>query len=1582
MKAFFGLGCLLLATLVVSLGTGTDAQASYTIDKVRIYVNPTMAAPASDGTPAPFNAGRTTTNLTNGMVPHVADFSNGTLSGGTEITVNNAHASSNPVTAKTGDIIAIAFKVTRETGTKVRHTSHISLSGWKTGGPRGEQTDTWAPYTTYTKTLAPSRFIATSTNGDITGLTTPQVFTVVYAYKVRSGDIDEDGGWLHLRDGNKPFQRWTGALDATYTSTIYYPKIDAAVYTINAVRVYVNPDMVDPASDGTPAPFNAGRTTTNVTDGMVPEVDNFSEGTLSIDDGDGVEITATNAHDSTDPYTATIGDIIAIAFKVTRNTGSEVRHTSHISLSGWDAGGPPGSQTDTWAPYTTYTKTLPPSRFMTTSMNGAITGLTTPQVFTVVYAYKVREGDEDDNGDWLYLRDGDKPFQRWVGALKAELSKTINIYYPKIDALRPTIVDATFGPEGSPPPGSDVDPAANPDSVMLTSPYELVSEAPHKGPSLAAAVHEVCTGVDLTTYRGSPTTSWLQQYMHGDPMPVAACLDADGLARGPTVDDLSPKTTRFYGVGDTLEVSVEFTRPVEAHPDVVMILTFSGQARLARLSRGTMSDADNKLYFGYTVQEGDGAFSSGISTFWPFATRGEDPNDPFGGPGHTQHPAAPGENHIQHHETTYAIQDLSGNPFTQLNTNSRGKPGADSFRNFASHTKKNWQGGLEHQVDGIRPSVALTKVDEGTDVTGPFTVDIKFYNVMSAPDPPSAPDRTVDIADEVADIDADALRFTDASGNDLEGWTVSTPEFIGYSYVPITRVPRFGVGHPQSKVYRVTLAPPLAFKGDVDIQVPAEVTMDIARNKNLASNTLTVSVDNPLRVVEKPEIVVPPAGAYTAGDKIEVEVTYDRENLRYEGENPPYVTLYLGEEVQANARHAVWTDAEDTNSTKVTFAYTVAARDTVAEAVRVPSVKIFVPEDTTLLSGPLTAPSEQQVGTEERAAESGAAPTTVPTVEPSPLRDTSNREVAPVVSETPVVPVIYLPETSDPKAVASTVPRSPVVFNELGNGSGDADDWLELRNVTGDAVSLKDWELSIVQDGKKEDTSLIAFVEDVSVPANGLLLIVNTSPDKTRLAGGDDAATAAVEKKGSPHLYLVNAGLSLPDDGKFLLILRNAKEKLGLNEAFVDVAGGGGSDTDAFVREQTGDYDTHVWPLQVLQAPGGDTEDALGSGKVWQRAKSDIVGYHRDAWAESAFTGIGYDRKVTESPATSGTPGYPNGAVKTEAATPKGSVTFSEIMVDSGGRTLPQWIELYNNSKTDAINLNRWELEIQNVDSEDLVGRPIVTLTLSEKVIQPNQTLLIVAGPARASSDSYLPADRVYDLLALHEKNLRIKRARDTFLSTEGFYLQLSDRNGNLVDEVGNRDSDRRSDDAPAWALPLSAEAGVRSSVIRRYDNGVALPGRKRASWVLAARIKPFDESLHYGHAEDIGTPGHREGGALPVELSSFSMTRTEAGAVVLTWTTESEVDNAGFNLRRSEKRASGFTLLNPALIAGAGTTGERQTYTFTDTSAKPGIEYYYQIEEVAFDGKPETLVTRLLPGPVSASNRMLTTFGALKKRE
>ena len=795
--------------------------------------------------------------------------------------------------------------------------------------------------------------------------------------------------------------------------------------------------------------------------------------------------------------------------------------------------------------------------------------------------------------------------------------------------------------------------------------------------------------------------------------------------------------------------------------------------------------------------------------------------------------------------------------------------------------------------------------------------------------------------------------------------------------------------HGTATRYTVTLSPPLGVKGEFALQIPADAVLDVAGNGHAASETVMVSVDTSLRLAAGAavEIVEPESGTYLGGDALEVRVPFAADGLTYEGNNPPYITIYLGERTSANARHATWQQgAETSGSTIVPFVYVVNAADPVVSSVVVGSEGLSVPEGTTLMS----SSGLSRVGKAAPPKDSGeAAPA------PPPSDDAGSEQVVLATDtgesfqgterDVNVSPVLWLPtEESEPKSPASSVPRTPIVFNELGNGSGDTNDWLELRNVTDASVSLKDWELSVVADAKQEDTSLVVF-PDVSVPGNGLLLLTNMPSDKTPLAGGDDVAAAGSDKrrKGLTHLSLVDAGLSLPDDGKFLLILRNAKEKRGLNEAFVDVAGGGGSGTDAFIREQTGLYDTHVWPLQVLESPGSDTEDSLSAGKVWLRAKADIVGYHRDAWAEAAFSGLGYDRKVSESAETAGTPGYPNGAVKTQPATPKGAITMSEVMFDSAGGTLPQWIELYNTSKTEALNLNRWELEIQNRKSEDLVGRPVVTLTLQEKVIQPNQTLLIVTGNARASSADVFPADRVYNLIELHEKNLRIKTPRDTFLSVEGFYLKLTDGTGALVDEIGNTDGDRRTDDTPAWALPvpLSEVEGMRSSLVRRYDNGVAREGTSREGWALAANFAKFKaDGLHYGHADDIGTPGYRQGGALPVELSSFTLTRTESGAVVITWTTESEVDNAGFNLRRSLQRDSGYTLLNPALIAGAGTTGERQTYTFIDTSAKPGVEHYYQIEEVSFGGKPETLVTRRLRGPVSPAHRALKTLGEVKQ--
>ena len=1367
------------------------------------------------------------------------------------------------------------------------------------------------------------------------------------------------------------------------------------------------------------------------------------------------------------------GDILAIAIRV--GPVNTFWFRTHLDIS-WDAGGPVSG-----------------TQYHNHYFNGDhLQGLAEFTEYTVIYNYKVRTGDLDLDGGWFNttpLTGGQLNRAGGTAVNSDTLTFTGTLDYPRIDGRRPTLSRPTFDPpfSGWDEPyriNGDLNEAFNlpPGSIWVqdgNSPYTITSTPQGTdADSLFAAFYEKCFYVWHNAGRPGLSTPQFEQLLVN-----AGCITDTRDIVDPNPKVFPPRELGIYGVGETIRFQIKFSKTVYANPDTKLkIKLHSGNdaAEYATLvgtpqqvSFGVVpdgsstrmavrSDADNKLTFEYVVKEGDYAYGTGgIEIFHPFASLNRLKSD---GMLDTRLfvPA-----NIQQWNIVYEITDAGGNAFD-------GHGVTTKFRN--RQPPENWSGGFSHMIDTIPANVQIERVagETGT-VTGPFDVDMHFWNNTSARGVPEH------IPEESINTDA----IADALG---EGWSVET-ELLGFNY---KNIPGDSLHHTfQSEVHRATFTPPLNFRGDVTVQLPEGVAQDLARNGNLASNTFTVSVVTPPtvqvarrggetglviedfaveftfgrdvispfdtekisitqadgtalnwdvavtqptspsatvravvtpafnfagmvhitleagavkeaeavddipeylsnaaatealvvevdtvppRVTETPKIAEPEGEVYTADHELIVEVSFDEKGVTYEGDNPPYVVIYLGERVLANARHATWQrGSERGGSTIVPFAYPIQAGD-FATSVSLDTSGILIPQGTRVVDGD----GNELLGQATPAIEPGAPVDRLPpkTTQEDTLTFPTTQQEPPTfdISETPVLSVILLPEASDPKSPASDVPREPIVFNELGNGSGDANDWIELRNVDGSDVSLKDWELSIVADGKKEDTSLIVF-PDVSVPANGMLLITNSAADKTPLAGG--------ENKGLSHALLDNAGLSLPDDGKFLLILRNAKEKLGLDEAFIDVAGGGGSDTDAFVREQEGLYDTHVWPLQVLEAPGGDTEDALSSGKVWQRAKADIVGYHKDAWAEAAFTGIGYDRKVTESPATSGTPGYPNGAVKTEAATPKGAVTISELMLDSGGGTLPQWIELYNASKTEALNLNRWELEIQNEDSEDLIGRPIVTLTLQEKVIQPNQTLLIVAGDARASSAGVFPADRVYNLLKLHEKNLRIKTARDTFLSTNAFYLKLTDRNGNLVDEVGNTDGNRRTDDAPSWAVPVRGLEDARSSLVRRYVKGAAEKGTKRSGWAFAAYFKQFKvESLHYGHADDIGTPGYRKGGALPVELSSFKVTRTDAGPVVVTWTTESEVDNAGFNLRRSLKRDSGFTLLNPALIAGAGTTGERQTYTFTDTSAKPGVEYYYQIEEVSLGGKRETLALRMLRGPVSAANRMLATFGEVKQRE
>ena len=120
---------------------------------------------------------------------------------------------------------------------------------------------------------------------------------------------------------------------------------------------------------------------------------------------------------------------------------------------------------------------------------------------------------------------------------------------------------------------------------------------------------------------------------------------------------------------------------------------------------------------------------------------------------------------------------------------------------------------------------------------------------------------------------------------------------------------------------------------------------------------------------------------------------------------------------------------------------------------------------------------------------------------------------------------------SDPSVLTQNV-----IINEVGNGSGDENDWVELLNTTTSEINLKNWELSIVTldaDGNHSDKALVTFPDNdnTKLPASGILLIANTSPADSAndLAAGTEINIKATDqvKRGVSSLYYVASGLKL-----------------------------------------------------------------------------------------------------------------------------------------------------------------------------------------------------------------------------------------------------------------------------------------------------------------------------------------------------------------------------------------------------------------------------------------------------------------------
>jgi hypothetical protein len=86
----------------------------------------------------------------------------------------------------------------------------------------------------------------------------------------------------------------------------------------------------------------------------------------------------------------------------------------------------------------------------------------------------------------------------------------------------------------------------------------------------------------------------------------------------------------------------------------------------------------------------------------------------------------------------------------------------------------------------------------------------------------------------------------------------------------------------------------------------------------------------------------------------------------------------------------------------------------------------------------------------------------------------------------------------------------------------------------------------------------------------------------------------------------------------------------------------------------------------------------------------------------------------------------------------------------------------------------------------------------------------------------------------------------------------------------------------------------------------------------------------------------------LPLLLALASCT----APVRVEWSTETEMNTAGFNLYRGESADGPFDMkVNDQLIAPAKDPMTGGKYQYVDNTAKPGVTYYYRLEEVEKNG-------------------------------
>jgi hypothetical protein len=139
---------------------------------------------------------------------------------------------------------------------------------------------------------------------------------------------------------------------------------------------------------------------------------------------------------------------------------------------------------------------------------------------------------------------------------------------------------------------------------------------------------------------------------------------------------------------------------------------------------------------------------------------------------------------------------------------------------------------------------------------------------------------------------------------------------------------------------------------------------------------------------------------------------------------------------------------------------------------------------------------------------------------------------------------------------------------------------------------------------------------------------------------------------------------------------------------------------------------------------------------------------------------------------------------------------------------------------------------------------------------------------------------------------------------------------------------------------------------------------RKENGCNFAAHIADFTFEEEDGF-DEVDSAFFNDSAATLIELSEFETVPYNREVIIL-WSTESEVDNSGFNIYRTESEDGDYEQINANLISAEGSPTGGSFYEFVDEDVQNRKTYYYKLEEIDFSGKST------MHGPVSAKPRLI----------